>query len=124
MAASQLKTPLSVLRKILGKDYGGEDAIAQKIGKSTSWVRKASCGQIPIYRETARAISEYTGIDVDWIMDGNAATQAVDINGDEYSFETFKRIPKRKEKTMADAIVMLAEAINKLANAITENPKK
>ena len=119
MAASQLKTPLSVLRKILGKDYGGEDAIAQKIGKSTSWVRKASCGQIPIYRKTARAISEYTGIDVDWIMDGNAATQAVDINGDEYSFETFKRIPKRKEKTMADAIVMLAEAINKLANAIT-----
>jgi transcriptional regulator with XRE-family HTH domain len=124
MAASQLKTPLSVLRKILGKDYGGEDAIAQKIGKSTSWVRKASCGQIPIYRETARAISEYTGIDVDWIMDGNAASPAVDINGDKYFFETFKRIPKRKENNMADAIVMLAEAINKLTNAITENPKK
>jgi hypothetical protein len=123
MATSQLKTPLSVLRKILGKDYGSEAAIAQKISKSTSWVRKASCGQIPIYRETARAISEYTGIDVDWIMDGNAANPPVDINGEDYTFNTFKIIPKRKEKNIDESIMMLAEAINNLAKAITDTKK-
>lgn len=124
MARSQLKTTLSVLRKILGKDCGSEAAIAQKIGKSKSWVRKASCGHLPIYKEATEAISEYTGINVNWIMDGNPANQPVDINGDEYFFETFKKIPKRKEKNMADAIVMLAEAISKLANVITKNQNK
>ncbi len=89
MALPQHKTTLSVLRSILGPIYGGEARFAEKIGRSRSWITKASCGQIPLTGEIARVISYETGICRWWLLDNNPKARPVDIHGKRYTVESY-----------------------------------
>jgi hypothetical protein len=91
MALPKHKTTLSILRSALGPGAGNETRFAQKIGRSTSWLRKACCGQIPLMREAALAIAYETGISIKWLMDGNTAKPPVDTDGEPYTAETYAR---------------------------------
>ena len=88
MALPQHKTTLSILRSILGP-AGSEARFADKIGRSTSWLRKACCGQIPLMREAALSIVYETGISLKWLMDGDTAKPPVDAFGLPYTLETY-----------------------------------
>jgi hypothetical protein len=91
MALPQHKTTLSILRSILGPGAGGEVRFADKIGRSTSWLRKACCGQIPLMREAALSIVYETGIGLKWLMDGDTAKPPVDADGKPYTVESYAR---------------------------------
>ena len=89
MALPQHKTCLSILRSILGPGVGGEARFAKKIGRSTSWLKKASCGQIPLTREAAIAIAYETGASVKWLLDGDTTEPLLDSEGKPYTLETY-----------------------------------
>ena len=88
MALPQHKTCLSVLRTILGP-AGNESRFAQKIGRSVSWLKKASCGQIALTRDAALAITYATGASLKWLMDGDATKPCVDTDGKIFTIETY-----------------------------------
>ena len=88
MALPQHKTCLSVLRTILGL-AGNESRFAQKIGRSVSWLKKASCGQIALTRDAALAITYATGASLKWLMDGDATKPCVDTDGKIFTIETY-----------------------------------
>ncbi len=89
MALPQHKTCLSILRSILGPGAGGEARFAKKIGRSTSWLKKASCGQIPLTRDAAIAIAYETGASVKWLLEGDTTEPLLDSEGKPYTFETY-----------------------------------
>jgi len=89
MALPQHKTCLSILRSILGPGAGGEARFAEKIGRSTSWLKKASCGQIPLTRDAALAIAYETGASVKWLLDGDTTKPLLDSEGKPYTLETY-----------------------------------
>ena len=88
MALPQHKTCLSALRTILGP-AGNESRFAQKIGRSVSWLKKASCGQIALTRDAALAITYATGASLKWLMDGDATKPCVDTDGKIFTIETY-----------------------------------
>jgi hypothetical protein len=73
MALSQMRTTLSVLRKELGHQ-GKEKQFSEMTGLSISWIKKASCGQIPIpmHSLAAQAVCKATGVSMLWLCDGDA----------------------------------------------------
>jgi hypothetical protein len=81
MALPQHKTRLSILRSILGPGAGNEARFAEKIGRSASWLKKASCGQIPLTKDAAVRIAYETGISARWLMAGNTKNPPVDTKG-------------------------------------------
>jgi hypothetical protein len=103
MALPQHKTTLSVLRSILGPFYGNEARFAEKIGRSRSWLKKASCGEIPLTGEIARVISYETGICRWWLLANNPKARPVDIHGKRYNLKIYafyqgKDSPRQKYK--------------------------
>ena len=89
MALPQHKTCLSILRSILGPGAGNEARFAEKIGRSTSWLKKASCGQIPLTEDAAVRIGYETGINVRWLIAGDATKPPVDKDRKPYTSETY-----------------------------------
>jgi hypothetical protein len=89
MALPKHKTCISILRSILGPGAGGEARFAEKIGRSTSWLKKASCGQIPLTRDAAIAIAYETGASKEWLYAGDATKPPVDMDGNPYTLETY-----------------------------------
>jgi len=88
MALPQHKTTLSILRSILGP-AGSESCFANKIGRSASWLKKASCGQIPLLRDAAVIIAYETGVSVNWLMHGDTTQSPLDAIGMPYTIETY-----------------------------------
>lgn len=113
MALPQHKTCLSILRSILGPGAGGEARFAEKIGRSTSWLKKASCGQIPLTRDAALAIAYETGASVKWLLAGDATKPAVDADGNPYTLETYAnyRIQDREKMNREDLDISRMEAV-------------
>ncbi len=70
MAKSKLKTRLALARKMLGK-MGGQTGFAKLIGVSESWLKKASCGAIPINSRMAALMQVKAGISARWILSGD-----------------------------------------------------
>ena len=99
MALPQHKTCLSVLRTILGP-AGNESRFAQKIGRSVSWLKKASCGQIALTRDAALAITYATGASLKWLMDGDATKPCVDTDGKIFTIETYAAKRSRDSEGM------------------------
>ena len=67
---SGLKTPVAVLRQMLGlsvEDFG------KLIGKSLSTVTKLDNGALPLSEETAHTVSLETGVSMHWLLEGNPA---------------------------------------------------
>jgi hypothetical protein len=89
MATSKHKTTLAVLRSILGPGAGGEARFAKKIGRSVSWVKKASCGTIPLTRDAALAIAYETGINHRWLIMGDTSKPPIDKEGNPYTTESY-----------------------------------
>jgi hypothetical protein len=89
MALPKHKTCLSILRSILGPGAGGEARFAKKIGRSTSWLKKASCAQITITKDTAVRIAYETGVSAKWLMADDPAKPALDQHGKKYSAKTY-----------------------------------
>jgi hypothetical protein len=71
MANAQNKTCLSILRSALGPVAGQESRFGKMIGRSPSWVKKASCGIIPVPDDVAVRISHETGVALWWIKKGD-----------------------------------------------------
>jgi DNA-binding transcriptional regulator YdaS (Cro superfamily) len=69
MAKSKLKTNLAVARKELGR-LGGQSGFAKLIGVSESWLKKASCGVIPMTSRMAALIQNKSGISAAFLMNG------------------------------------------------------
>jgi hypothetical protein len=118
MALPQHKTCLSILRSILGPGAGGEARFAEKIGRSTSWLKKASCGQIALTRDAALAIAYETGASVKWLLDGDTTKPLLDSEGNPYTLETYAnyRSQDREEKNRDD----IALARDEMAGCIHE----
>lgn len=89
MALPQHKTCLSILRSILGPGAGNEACFAKKIGRSISWLTKASCGQIPLSEDAAVRIGYETGINVRWLLVGDITKPPVDRDRKPYTLETY-----------------------------------
>lgn len=104
MALPQHKTCLSILRSILGPGAGGEARFAEKIGRSISWLKKASCGQIALTRDAALSIAYETGASVKWLLAGDPTKPLLDSEGKPYTLETYAnyRIQDREEKNRDD----------------------
>ncbi|MEI8285489.1 MAG: hypothetical protein WCG52_10925 [bacterium] len=68
MALPQHKTCLSILRSILGPVAGGEARFAKTIGRSKSWIKKASAGIIQLSEDAAIRISHETGVSYNWLL--------------------------------------------------------
>jgi hypothetical protein len=90
MALPQHKTGLSVLRSILGPGAGNEARFAKKIGRSVSWLKKASSGQIPLTEDAAIRISYETGISVPWLLSGDTSKQPVGVDGKPYTSKSYE----------------------------------
>jgi hypothetical protein len=89
MALPKHKTCLSILRSILGHGAGNEARFAEKIGRSISWITKASCGQIPLTRDAAVRIAYETGASVRWLLDADTTKPPLDKDGNLYTLETY-----------------------------------
>jgi hypothetical protein len=89
MALPKHKTCLSILRSIIGSGAGNEKTFADKIGRSTSWLKKASCGQVALTQNAAVRIGRETGVSFRWLLDNDTTKQAVDNNGNSYTIETY-----------------------------------
>lgn len=107
MANPKHKTCLSVLRSVIGSAAGNEARFAEKIGRSTSWLKKASCGQIPITKDIALRIAYETGISMRWLMQGNTSKTPVDKDDKTFTKATYEnyRSFMRDEYDLEDAIV-------------------
>lgn len=126
MARSKNKTCLAILRGILG-EYGGEYEFAQLIHRSTSWVKHASAGRIPLPIETAVGISRETGVCPEWLSQSDT-TQAPVARGGKERFDVayFREYRARLENSggsLTDpltkaATVVLPEAYQKLAGVL------
>jgi hypothetical protein len=69
MALSKKKTPLAVLRSIIGPAYGQEARFAKMIGMDTPATLKKLCaGLRPLSPELAMRVSEETGASPDWLL--------------------------------------------------------
>lgn len=82
MAKSQNKTCLSILRSIIGPVSGGEARFAKTIGRSRSWVKKASAGIIPISEDAAVRISHETGVSHSWLFANDPTADPVCLTED------------------------------------------
>ena len=113
MALPQHKTCLSILRSILGPGAGGEARFAEKIGRSTSWLKKASCGQIPLTRDAAITIAYETGASMKWLLDGDTKKPLLDSEGNPYTLETYAkyRLQDRDEKNWDDISLARVEMV-------------
>jgi hypothetical protein len=98
MALPKHKTCLSILRSILGPGAGNESRFAKKIARSTSWLKKASCGQIPLNRDAALSISYATGVSINWLLDADISKPAVQSDGSPFTLESYsKHIEKMRD---------------------------
>ena len=81
MAISQMKTPLAKLREKLGP-LGRPQAFCETFNVSESWLKKASCGAIPIPPDSGIAfkLHKHTGVSISWLC-GN-------IESDEVKYST------------------------------------
>ena len=89
MALPKHKTCISILRSILGPGAGSEARFAEKIGRSTSWLKKASCGQIPLTRDAATVIAYETGISSSWLLEGDVSIPPHTGDYQAYTQETY-----------------------------------
>ena len=96
---SRLKTPVAVLRQMLGlsvEDFG------KLIGKSLSTVTKLDNGALPLSEETAHTVSLETGVSMHWLLEGNPAEEPYNFDFDghkqPYLKEHFGRIQSQKGK--------------------------
>jgi hypothetical protein len=90
MALPQHKTTLSVLRSIIGiRSERSESEFATAIGRSTSWMKKASCGDIPLTSTVAKAIAYETGISSSWLLANDPTAPPTDRKGETYTLETY-----------------------------------
>lgn len=97
MAKSKLKTNLSTLRQELG-ELGNPKQFSELIGVSDSWLKKASCGQIPVNPKTALIIAFKTGYSPDWIQG---------ISSKKFGSESKKKIIDDLVKTYRNHLVKL-----------------
>jgi hypothetical protein len=98
MALPKHKTCLSILRSILGPGAGNEARFAKKIARSASWLKKASCGQIPLSRDAALSITYATGVSMKWLLDADISKPAVQTDGSPFTLESYsKHIEKMRD---------------------------
>lgn len=103
MALPQHKTCLSILLSIIGSSAGNEKAFSEKIGRSISWIKKASCGQVTLTQDVAVRIGYETGVSFRWLIDNDTTKQPVDNYGNSYTIETYaKHISLIQNETMND----------------------
>lgn len=135
MANSQQKTIVSKLRAVLGPISGSERNFARLIGKSQSWVKKASAGIIPVPEESAVQISDATGVALWWILKGDTgiapaeggtrARQVRLARDKEYTKASFDRwrasLPANKEGGLDDALSSVWEILHGLSGAQEKN---
>jgi hypothetical protein len=113
MALPKHKTCLSILRSILGPGAGNEARFAEKIGRSASWLKKASCGQIPLTRDAAIAIAYETGASMKWLFDGDTTKPLLDSEGKPYTLETYvnHRAKDREDRDWEDVTLAKNEVV-------------
>jgi hypothetical protein len=95
-AKPQHKTTLSILRSIL-ESSGKEAKFAKRIGKSISWVKKASCGKIDINYDSAIKISNATGICHKWLFNNDTSKAPVGVDKLKYTGITDSNMNQKYE---------------------------
>jgi hypothetical protein len=121
MALPKHKTCLSILRSILGPGAGNEARFAEKIGRSASWLKKASCGQIVLTNDAAVRIAYETGISARWLLTGDTGKPPADKDGKPYTLETYAshRELMRDGFDGEDALVSSDEMVGTIAQLLT-----
>jgi hypothetical protein len=59
------------------------------IGRSLDWMKKAESGKIPVPRTVLEAAAMQTGVDLGWLVTGDATAPPVDRAGRPYTLKTF-----------------------------------
>jgi hypothetical protein len=85
MAVSQHKTCLAILRGILGPVTGQEKRFSALIGKSVSWLKKASSGQIPLTQDVILRINFETGAPISWLTENDPTAPPTNERGQPYT---------------------------------------
>ena len=120
MALPQHKTCLSILRSLIGSGSRNEKHFAEKLGRSASWVKKASCGQIPLTKDAAVRIAYETGVSVRWLMSGDTSAPALDMDGKPYteSFYAEYRVRRRDGFDAEDSSISKVEMVGLIHSLI------
>src|SRR6185369_3951936 len=71
MRPSPLRHPLAVLRLEIGLT---QQQLAEKVGRSTRAIQAVELRHMPLARKLALEIAEYTGVDPDWLLEGDPNT--------------------------------------------------
>jgi len=111
MAHSKNKTCLAILRAHLG-DWGKENQFAALIHRSTSWVKHASAGLVPLTREMAIQISFETGICPEWLASADISIPPMSANhGEPFDaayFERYRQSIKASKPSLSDPYIPIA----------------
>jgi hypothetical protein len=121
MALPKHKTCLSILRSLIGSGSRNEKHFAEKLGRSASWVKKASCGQIPLTKDAAVRIAYETGVSVRWLINGDTSAPALDMDGKPYteSFYEKHRVSMRDGFDDEDSSISKNEMVGLIHSLIT-----
>jgi|EndMetStandDraft_4_1072995.scaffolds.fasta_scaffold07646_5 transcriptional regulator with XRE-family HTH domain len=105
MRISSRKTPVAILRSILGLSV---KEFAEIIGKSPSTIPALETGRLPLSEDTALRISRETGVALAWLLDGDPDVRPYHDevwNGGVYDRETFEEIQAYKKENFDFEII-------------------
>lgn len=87
MRKSPLKTPIALLRHILGMKL---EAFAALVGAKRSAVQNAELGRRPLSDDLALSIQTATGVSVEWLRGSNVLAPCVTRTGAPFTKESFQ----------------------------------
>ena len=117
MALSKRKTPVAILRGLLGPFYGKEEHFAVLVSRSRSWVKKTSAGLEPLTVEMALRIEAETGISPTWLLTDKPEAPPVSNAGMPYDIKAFEMHREQVKKGSFTNVKMmfLAGALPEIA---------
>jgi len=101
MRTSPRRHALAVLRLTLGL---GQKEMAQLVGCSAATIQSVelNSGRLKLSSSLAERISKETGVAVRWLLQNDTAAPIIDVAGEPFTAETFKRHRASRERPKTD----------------------
>ena len=93
MRRSPLQHPLAVLRTHLGL---GQKEFGDKVGRHWRTIQSVELGKLPLSAKLAERICDETGVNFQWLMNGDPDAEILDERGLRWSREAFFDVQGRK----------------------------
>jgi hypothetical protein len=123
MARSHLKTPLSIVRKILGPYHGQLDNFCKLTGLSKSLVEKTCAGFRPLSDDSAAVVANATGVDYQWML-GKSKSKPKAQDGMPFTKEKFlqHRARMKGEDAGSSGAYLVTAEILRIIAAVNHDP--